>query len=171
MLSQWYLQTASYIRLLSPHFPTICIKPNFQPFLAIFHHMCLLMSNPFTLCYFWQKCYQWVMLQWYLWTESYFRLLSLHFPAICHLSPFLAILHHLCLLKSKLGPISACIDKNIFTRCCCSDTCKEKANPGYYHPTFPALAWKFNFWPFLAIFHHLSLLMGHPLIPPPLLQT
>ena len=49
--------------------------------------MCLLMSDPFTLCDFWKKCYHWVMLQWYLWTESYFRLLSLHFPAICQKIP------------------------------------------------------------------------------------
>ena len=104
-------------------------------------------------------------------TSGYYHSIFPPFAIYRHLSPFLAFLHHLCLLKSKLGPISACIDRNIFTRCCCSDTCKEKANPGYYHPTFPALAWKFNFWPFLAIFHHLSLLMGHPLIPPPLLLT
>ena len=39
------------------------------------------------------------------------------------------------------------------------------------HPIFTPLAWKFNFWPFLAIFHHLSLLMGGPLIPNPLLLT
>ena len=60
------------------------------------------------------------------------------------------------------------IDK---TRCCCNDTCGEKATPGYYHPILPPFAWKFNFWPFLTIFHKLCLLISNPLIPPLLLLT
>ena len=104
-------------------------------------------------------------------TSGYYHSIFPPFAIYRHLSPFLAFLHHLCLLKSKLGPISACIDKNIFTGCCFSNTCKEKANPGYYQPVFLPLAWKFNFWPFLAIFHHLSLLIGDPLITPPLLLS
>ena len=36
---------------------------------------------------------------------------------------------------------------------------------------FLYFAWKFNFWSFLAIFHHLSLHMGNPLIRPPFLLT
>ena len=52
-----------------------------------------------------------------------------------------------------LDPNFAFIDKTIITGCCCNDIYGEKATPGYYHPIFPPLAWKFNFWPFLAIFH------------------
>ena len=128
-------------------------------FLTIFHHMCLLRSNLFTLCYFWQKCYHWVMLQWYLWTESYFRLLSLHFPAICQRIPGYRHFWPFCTICACLRVNFAhlCLYKNIFTGCCCSDTCKKKANPGYHHPIFPPLAWKLNF---LAIFGHFS-----PIVP------
>ena len=46
-----------------------------------------------------------------------------------------------------------------------NDNCKEKTTPSNYHPIFP-ICLKIQF---LAIFHQLCLLMGNPLIPPPLL--
>ena len=50
-----------------------------------------------------------------------------------------------------LDPTSAFIDKNVITRCCCSDSYRNKAIPGYYHPIFPPFAWRFNFLPFCLI--------------------
>ena len=70
-----------------------------------------------------------------------------------------------------LDPTSAFTDITIITGCCCNDIYGERATPDYYHSIPPSEAWKFNFWPFLAIFHHLCLLMGNPLIPPPLSLT
>ena len=68
-----------------------------------------------------------------------------------------------------LDPISAFIDKNVITGCCCNDICKEKATPGYYHTTsysiFLPFAWKFQF---LVIFDHFSPFVpahGWPLNP------
>ena len=51
-----------------------------------------------------------------------------------------------------LCPISAFIDKNVITGCCCNDIYNEKITPGYYHSIFLTFAWKLNFWSFLAIF-------------------
>ena len=68
-------------------------------------------------------------------------------------------------------PTSAFIYITIITECCCNDIYGERATPDYYHSIPPSEAWKFNFWPFLAIFHHLCLLMGNLLIPPPFLLT
>ena len=48
-------------------------------------------------------------------------------------------------------PISAFIDKNVITGCCCNEIWKAKATAGYYHPIFPTVAWEFNFWPFFTI--------------------
>ena len=70
-----------------------------------------------------------------------------------------------------LDPISAFIDKNVITGCCCNDICKEKATSGYYHLIFPPFSWIFHVWPFLAVFHHLCLLVGDPLNPSSLLLT
>ena len=39
-----------------------------------------------------------------------------------------------------LDPIPAFIDKKVITRCCCSDSYKEKATPAYYHHIFPSFA-------------------------------
>ena len=74
-----------------------------------------------------------------------------------------------------LDPISAFIDKNVITGCCCNDICKEKATPGYYHTTsysiFLPFAWKFQFLVIFDHFPHLCRLMGDPLIPLLLLLT
>ena len=70
-----------------------------------------------------------------------------------------------------LDPTSAFISKNVITGCCHNEIYGEKATPGYYNLIFLPFAWKFNFCPFLAIFHHLCLLMGNPLIAPLLLLT
>ena len=42
------------------------------------------------------------------------------------------------------------------------------STPVYHHPIFPPFAWKLNFWSFLAIFHHLCLLMDDPVTTSPL---
>ena len=72
-------------------------------------------------------------------------------PFSCHLSEN-SILGHLfpfvLAYGQLLDPTSAFIDKNVITRCCCSDSYRNRAIPGYYHPIFPPLAWRFNFWPF-----------------------
>ena len=128
-----------------------------------------------TACFNWQKCYHWVLLQWNLQKESYFRLLPPHFPAISLKIQFLAIFGHFSPFVPAHGrpldPTSAFIDITIITECSCNDMCIEKAAPGYYHPIFLPLAWKLNFWSFLAIFHHLCLLMGDPMTPYLLLLT
>ena len=64
-----------------------------------------------------------------------------------HLSPFVPA------YGQPLCPIFAFIDKNVVTSCWSNDIWKKKITPGYFHPVFPMFAWKFNFWPFLAIFH------------------
>ena len=60
------------------------------------------------------------------------------------LIPFFDHFHHflpfLPAYEQTLCPISACVDKNNFTGCCCNDICKERATPGYYHPIFPPFA-------------------------------
>ena len=53
----------SYSRLLSPHFPAICVKIQF---LAIFHRLCLLVGNPLMPPpLFLTKICHWVLLQCY----------------------------------------------------------------------------------------------------------
>ena len=53
----------SYSRLLSPHFPAICVKIQF---LAIFHRLCLLVGNPLIPPpLFLTKICHWVLLQCY----------------------------------------------------------------------------------------------------------
>ena len=93
------------------------------------------------------------------------------FPAIYLKIQFLANFGHFSLfvpMRAKpLDPISTFIDQNVITGCCCNDIYGETV---YYHPIFPPFTWKLNFWSFLAIFHHLSLLMGDPMTPSPLLE-
>ena len=96
---------------------------------------------------------------------------SHHFPEnsifshFCHFSPFVPT--H----GRSLDPTSIFMDKNVITGCCCNEIYKKKATSGYYHLILPPFPWKFNFWPFLAIFHHLCLLVGNPLTPSPFLLT
>ena len=75
-------------------------------------------------------------------------------PFSCHLSEN-SILGHLSPFVPAQGqpldPTSAFIDRNVITRCCCSDSYRKKTTPGYYHPIFPSFAWKFNIWPFCPI--------------------
>ena len=88
---------------------------------------------------------------------------------------FLAIFGHFSPFVSAHGwpldPTPDSIDKNVITRCCCNEIFKAKATTGYCHFIFPPFPWKFNFWPFLAIFHHLCLMVGNPLTPSPFLLT
>ena len=39
-----------------------------------------------------------------------------------------------------LDPISAFIDKNVITGCCCNDIYGKRDTAGYYHPVFPPFA-------------------------------
>ena len=116
-----------------------------------------------------------LLLQWYFRKQSHFRQLSPHFPTICKKIPFLAIFGHFSPFVpahgQPLDPTSVFIDKNVITRCCCNEIFKAKATTGYYHLILPPFPWKFNFWPFLAIFHHLCLMVGNPLTPSPFLLT
>ena len=116
-----------------------------------------------------------MLLQWYFWKQSYFRLLSPHFPAICQKIPFFGPFWPLFIICACLLAISLlhlCLYwKKVFTGCCCNDICKEKATSGYLHPIFLPFARKFHFFLFLAILHHLCLLEGNPFIPLPLLLT
>ena len=107
----------------------------------------------------------------YLRRESYSRQLPPHFLTISLKILFLDIFGHFLPFvpahSRPLDPTSIFIDRNVITRCWCNYIYGEKATPRYYHPIFPPLAWKFYFWPFLAIFHHLCQRMQDPLIPSP----
>ena len=64
VLFQWNLWRDSYSLPLPPHFPTICQKIKF---LAIVPICACIWATPWPhLCFYWQKCYHWVLLQWYL---------------------------------------------------------------------------------------------------------
>ena len=104
-------------------------------------------------------------MQLYLWRESYSALLPPYFPTISHFSPFVPA--H----GRSLDPTSANIDITIMTGCSCNDIYWERATPDCNHFIPPSKAWKFSFWLFLAIFHHLCQRMRDPLIPSPLLLT
>ena len=120
--------------------------------------------------FYWQNCYHWVLLQWYLQRDSYYRLLPLHFPAICLKIELLVIFGHFSPFVPAHGRpldhISIFIDKNVNTGCCCNEIYEEKANPGYCHPILPPFPWYFNFGPFLAFFGHFSPFV--PVCGPPL---
>ena len=116
-----------------------------------------------------------MLLQWYFRKQSYFRLISPHFPTICQKISFLAVFGHFwpfVLAHGRpLDPTSVLIDKNVITGCCCNEIYKEKATTGYHHLILPPFPWKFNFWPFLAIFHYSCPLVGDPLTPSPFCLT
>ena len=77
VLLQWYLQRESYSRLL----PLFSWKFHFWPFWPFFTICSCLWATPWPhLRFYWQKCYHWVLLQWYLRRKSYFRLLPQHSP-------------------------------------------------------------------------------------------
>ena len=100
-----------------------------------------------------------MLLQWYFRKQSYFRLLSPHFPAICQKIPFFGPFWPLFIICACLLAISLlhlCLYwKKVFTGCCCNGICKEKATSGYLHHIFPPFARKFHFffcyWPFYTI--------------------
>ena len=145
---------------------------HFWPFWPFFTICACSLATPWSqLCFYWQKCYHQVLMQWYLRRESYSRLLPPHFLTISLKILFLDIFGHFLPFvpahSRPLDPTSIFIDRNVITRCWCNYIYGEKATPRYYHPIFPPLAWKFYFWPFLAIFHHLCQRMRDPLIPSP----
>ena len=92
----------------------------------------------------------------------------LHFPMISLKIQFLAIFGHFLPFVpahgQPLDPTSPFTNITIITGCCCNDIYGERATPDYYHSIPTSEAWKLNNWPFSAIFHDLSLLLGDPLI-------
>ena len=69
------------ITQFSHHLSENAIFRHFWPFCPIC--ACSWVTPQSHLRFYWQKCYHWVLLQWYLWKESYSRLLQPHFPTIC----------------------------------------------------------------------------------------
>ena len=69
------------ITQFSHHLSENAIFRHFWPFCPIC--ACSWVTPQSHLRFYWQKCYHWVLLQWYLWKESYSRLLPPHFPTIC----------------------------------------------------------------------------------------
>ena len=95
-------------------------------------------------------------------------------PFSCHLPENSIFGHFSPFVPTHGQPLDrtfAFIDKYSITRCCCDEIFKANATTGYYHLILPHFPWKFNFWPFLAIFHHLCLMVGNPLTPSPFLLT
>ena len=79
--------------LLFRHLPPFAWKINFWPFTPI---CACLWATPWPYLHsYWQKCYHWMLLQYYIWRESYSRLFPPPCPAIsCHL-PENSIFGHL----------------------------------------------------------------------------
>ena len=106
--------------------------------------------------FYWHNYYHWVLLQWYLYRESYSKLLPPHFPAISLKIEFLVIFGHFSPFVPThvrpLDPASTFIDKNVFTRCCCEDKYGEGATPVYYAPFSSHFPENWIFGPFSAIF-------------------
>ena len=152
--------TAGYYH---PIFPTVAWEFNFWPFFTICN--CSWATPWSHLCFYWQNYYHWVLFQWYLRRESNSRLLQPNFFAIClkfNFWPFLAIFHHLCLLMGDpLIPLLLLLTKTLSL-----SAVKMKSTERKLLQVITTLFITFNFWPFLAIFHHLCLLMDDPLIPP-----
>ena len=66
-------------------------------------------------------------------TPSYYHSLFLYLSEnsiLGHLSTFVPA------FGQPLDPNSAFINKNVITRCSCSDSSRSKAIPGFYHPIF-----------------------------------
>ena len=154
------------------HFPW---KFDFWPFLAIYHHLCLcmgdpLISPPLSLT----KMLSPGAVAMITMERELLQSIMPPFAAISPKIEFLVIFRHfspfVLAYGQSLDPVFTFIDQNVITGCCCNDIYGERATLGYYHPIFPPYAWKLNFWSFLAIFHHLSLLMGDPMTPSPLLE-
>ena len=107
-----------------------------------------------------------MLLQYYIWRESYSRLFPPPCPAIsCHL-PEKTIFGHLPPFAPAYGrpldPTSTLINKNVSTGCYCNNIYREKAIPGCFHPfvpPFPAICLKIQF---LTIYLHLHTPMGSP---------
>ena len=72
------------------HLPENSIFGHFWPFFTIC--ACSWATAWSHLRFYWHNYYYWVLLQWYLRSESYSRLLPLHFPTICLKIEFLVIL-------------------------------------------------------------------------------
>ena len=64
-----------------------------------------------------------------------------------HFSPFVLA------YGQPLDPVSTFIVQYVITGDCCNDIYGERATLGYYHPTFPPLCLKIEFW---GIFSHFS---------------
>ena len=118
------------------------------------------------LYFHWQYCYHWVLLRWYLWKESYSRLLpSQFFHYLPENSIFSDFFLFLPAYEQPLNPSSAFIDK-MLNWVLLQYLLREET-----HPIILPFSWKFIFKLFLAICPHLCLLMSTPLTPPLLLLT
>ena len=127
--------TSGYYHLIFPPFSWIF---HVWPFFAFFTICAYLWATPWThLPFYWQKCYHWVRLQWNLRRKSYSRLLLPHSPTIFLKIPFFGHFDHFSPFVPACGqpldPISAFIDKNVITGCCCNDIYGERATSGCYH--------------------------------------
>ena len=119
-----------------------------------------------------------MLLQWYLQRDSYYRLLPLHFPAIClklNFWLYLAIFHHLCLLMGDLLITSPFLLTKMLTLGAVAVKSTKRKLPQAITTPFshhsPDISILGHFCPFLAISHHFCLLVGHLLTPSPLLLT
>ena len=173
MLLQWYQRRENYFRLLPPHFLAVCLKIQF---LAIYGHLSPLAPahrRPLDPTSFIGKdvlkrgAVVMITMERKL-LQAITTPFSHHLPEnsiFGHFWPFFIIGAYIC---KTLDLISAFIDKNVITGCICNDIYGERATQVYCQPIFPPFAWKFNFRTFLAIFHHLCLLMGNPMTSSPL---
>ena len=111
-------------------------------FLAILPYLCLFMGNPLTPpLLLLTKMLSLDTLAMIAMERKLLQAAST--PFSCHLSEN-SILGHLSPFVPAQGqpldPTSAFIDRNVITRCCCSDSYRKKTTPGYYHPIFPSFA-------------------------------
>ena len=144
-------------------------------FLAIFHHLCLLMGNPLISPSLILKKILWLgAVAMKSTTKKLLEAIacpySCHFPENCLFGYFLLFFTICACSGQALDPTSAFIDKYVITRCCYNDI---------YGELFQAITTPFShhlpenwiFGLFLTTFPHLCLLMGNPLTSYPLFLT
>ena len=146
------IQRESYFRLLSPHFPTICLKIQFfgpfWPFFIIY--ACLLAISLLHFCLYWKKVFTGCCCNGICKEKATSGYLHHIFPPFARKFHFFSVIGHFTPFVPTRGqplhPTSAFIDETVITGCCCNDICKEKATPGYYHPIL--LPFSLNMQPF-----------------------
>ena len=132
----------NYSKLLSIHFPANSLKTQF---LAIFYHLCLWMEDPLIDKNVITRC----------------NCNNIHggraAPVYYH--PF-AIFHYLHLLRGNPSQSPLLLTKIIVLGAVTMISMERELLQAIITSPF---AWKWNFLLFLAIFHHLCLLMGDPM--------